>query len=166
MIILFLRSASVRSANNVAKPSEAGICKPRDANNLSKLTNSSLTTNLQLKELQSGVNRQTDQTDINCVKPHATLNFTHLDTRRKIKYTSRWLTLHSMTFPASKAHAGLSIHGRVTNLSLVSYSSTNFLARLALNFKGLDYKTVWVEYPDIKPTFSPELVCPYLPPPG
>ncbi|KFY43934.1 hypothetical protein V494_01755 [Pseudogymnoascus sp. VKM F-4513 (FW-928)] len=36
-------------------------------------------------------------------------------------------------------------------------------ARLALNFKGLDYKTVWIEYPDIKPTFSPE-VPPNAPP--
>lgn len=33
-----------------------------------------------------------------------------------------------------------------------------FLARLVLNFKGIDYKTTWVEYPDIEATLSPQSV--------
>ncbi|OBT70450.1 hypothetical protein VE03_00255 [Pseudogymnoascus sp. 23342-1-I1] len=37
------------------------------------------------------------------------------------------------------------------------WSFNPWKTRLALNFKGLDYKTVWIEYPDIKPTFSPEI---------
>ncbi|KFY02776.1 hypothetical protein O988_01925 [Pseudogymnoascus sp. VKM F-3808] len=60
----------------------------------------------------------------------------------------------------NESSAKLTNSSLITNLQLKelqSGSSTDFLARLALNFKGLDYKTVWVEYPDIKPTFSPEV---------
>jgi hypothetical protein len=31
-----------------------------------------------------------------------------------------------------------------------------YIARLALNFKGVDYKTIWLEYPDVAPTLSPQ----------
>lgn len=27
-------------------------------------------------------------------------------------------------------------------------------ARMVLNFKGIDYKTEWIEYPDLAPTFK------------
>ncbi|OAA81936.1 Thioredoxin-like protein [Akanthomyces lecanii RCEF 1005] len=30
-------------------------------------------------------------------------------------------------------------------------------ARLLLNYKGLDYETKWIEYPDIKPTLQPHI---------
>lgn len=84
---IVLRSPSVRLlVNNFAKPGEAGVCKPRYADNLNMLTNSALITNLQLKELQSGVNTQPAQYDINFVKADLTLDFTHLDTRQKTKY--------------------------------------------------------------------------------
>jgi hypothetical protein len=33
----------------------------------------------------------------------------------------------------------------------------SFLARLVLNFKKIDYKTVWLEYPAIEPTLKPQL---------
>lgn len=34
----------------------------------------------------------------------------------------------------------------------------DLVARLVLNFKGLEYETRWVEYPDIKSTISPQYV--------
>ncbi|KAI4869710.1 putative glutathione S-transferase [Hypoxylon rubiginosum] len=38
-----------------------------------------------------------------------------------------------------------------------SWSLNPWKTRLALNFKGLPYKTEWVEYPDIKPRFQDHL---------
>jgi hypothetical protein len=32
------------------------------------------------------------------------------------------------------------------------------LARLALNYKGIDYETTWLEYPDVEPTLKPQFV--------
>ncbi|PVH71792.1 hypothetical protein DL98DRAFT_520881 [Cadophora sp. DSE1049] len=43
------------------------------------------------------------------------------------------------------------------------WSLNPWKTRLALNFKGLDYKTEWVEYPDIKARLSPHV--PANPPP-
>jgi hypothetical protein len=63
-----------------------------------------------------------------------------------------------MTLPPAKptAGAGLTTLGKVL-LPPVSSNLTNS-ARLALNFKGLEYKTTWLEYPDIAPTLSPQFV--------
>jgi hypothetical protein len=49
--IVFAISKRTLVSKQRCQASEAGVCKPRDAKNLSKLTNSSLITNLQLKEL-------------------------------------------------------------------------------------------------------------------
>ncbi|KAK0112609.1 hypothetical protein ONS95_014352 [Cadophora gregata] len=38
-----------------------------------------------------------------------------------------------------------------------SWSYNPWKTRLALNFKGLDYKTEWVEYPDIQARLSPHV---------
>lgn len=38
--------------------------------------------------------------------------------------------------------------------SFFSMLTNTFIARLVLNFKGLDYKTEWVEYPDVAPKFK------------
>ncbi|KAL2066015.1 hypothetical protein VTL71DRAFT_2086 [Oculimacula yallundae] len=43
------------------------------------------------------------------------------------------------------------------------WSPNPWKTRLALNFKGIDYKTEWVEYPDIKARLSPH-VTPNSPP--
>ncbi|KAK4096832.1 hypothetical protein N658DRAFT_527464 [Parathielavia hyrcaniae] len=37
------------------------------------------------------------------------------------------------------------------------WSLNPWKTRMLLNYKGLDYRTEWVEYPDIQPTFSPHL---------
>ncbi|PLB47497.1 putative glutathione S-transferase [Aspergillus steynii IBT 23096] len=37
---------------------------------------------------------------------------------------------------------------------LVTWTPNPWKTRLVLNFKGLDYRTEWVEYPDIKPTLE------------
>ncbi|CAG9976198.1 unnamed protein product [Clonostachys byssicola] len=37
------------------------------------------------------------------------------------------------------------------------WSFNTWRVRLILNYKGLDYKTEWIEYPDLKPTFEPHL---------
>lgn len=44
-------------------------------------------------------------------------------------------------------------------LSNMKYQAYQFLARLALNFKGIDYKTEWLEYPDIAAKFKSLSVC-------
>ncbi|OAA73727.1 Thioredoxin-like protein [Cordyceps fumosorosea ARSEF 2679] len=38
-----------------------------------------------------------------------------------------------------------------------SWSLNPWKTRLLLNYKGLDYETKWVEYPDIKPTLQPHV---------
>lgn len=39
-------------------------------------------------------------------------------------------------------------------------------ARMALNYKGLAYKTIWVEYPDVQPLLKPQSVRTALFPPS
>ncbi|KAH0491934.1 hypothetical protein TgHK011_003335 [Trichoderma gracile] len=39
----------------------------------------------------------------------------------------------------------------------VCWSMNTWRTRLLLNYKGLDYKTEWVEYPDIKPRLEPHV---------
>ncbi|KAJ6788937.1 hypothetical protein PWT90_00148 [Aphanocladium album] len=39
----------------------------------------------------------------------------------------------------------------------VTWSLNPWKTRLLLNFKGLNYETKWVEYPDIKPTLEPHV---------
>ncbi|PMB64083.1 hypothetical protein BM221_009874 [Beauveria bassiana] len=39
----------------------------------------------------------------------------------------------------------------------VAWSLNPWKTRLLLNYKGLDYETKWVEYPDIKPTLQPHV---------
>ncbi|KAF4963831.1 hypothetical protein FSARC_8191 [Fusarium sarcochroum] len=40
---------------------------------------------------------------------------------------------------------------------LGSWSLNPWKSRFLLNFKGIDYKTEWLEYPDIKPTLEPHV---------
>ncbi|KAK9438332.1 putative glutathione S-transferase [Metarhizium brunneum] len=53
--------------------------------------------------------------------------------------------------------------GQITLLDLPSkepcstWSFNPLKTRMLLNFKGLDYKTEWIEYPDIKPKIQPNL---------
>ncbi|KAL8747481.1 MAG: hypothetical protein Q9190_000648 [Brigantiaea leucoxantha] len=66
-----------------------------------------------------------------------------------------------MTFPASiLVPAGLPILGRASHSIRWHYQEADLLARLLLNFKGIDYKTVWLEYPDIAPTFQSYSISP------
>ena len=39
-------------------------------------------------------------------------------------------------------------------MTMTDPTLTPFLARLALNYKGLPYRTEWIEYPDLRPTFQ------------
>ncbi|PYH99130.1 putative glutathione S-transferase [Aspergillus ellipticus CBS 707.79] len=41
-----------------------------------------------------------------------------------------------------------------TKTPCITWSPNPWKTRLLLNFKGIDYRTQWVEYPDIKPTFE------------
>ena len=71
-----------------------------------------------------------------------------------------------MTFlPRIPAIAGHSIPGNVRHTHhCLKNTDQCFIARLVLNFKGIPYKTEWLEYPDIAPAFKTFGISPNEPP--
>jgi len=57
---------------------------------------------------------------------------------------------------------GLLIRGKVCE-TLPVHTGSNMLtrraARLVLNYKNIEYVTMWTEYPEIAPTFKNVYVC-------
>ena len=76
---------------------------------------------------------------------------------------SRCRLSYSTTFPAGTLSVhGLSIHGKVcmapTAAGLQHFALTQNTARLALNYKKVKYSTMWIEYPELAPTFKEKSV--------